>query len=154
MRGVRLYPNYHVYELKDREFAEVVGAAAGRRMIVQLVVAIEDERTQHPLVRVPPVNLAPLPDLVKSTAGLRLAILNYNPPALSKQLAAAGQVYFDFSMLEGLGALRRLMDDVSPRRVLFGSHFPLFYFESAVLKVKEAGANPAVLENNAEMLLR
>jgi predicted TIM-barrel fold metal-dependent hydrolase len=149
MRGVRLYPNYHGYDLKAADFAEVAGAAARRRMVVQLVVAMQDERTQHPLVRVPPVNLAPLTDIVKSIAGLRLVILNYNPPVLAKQLAAAGQVYFDFAMLEGLGALRRLMDDVSPKRVLFGSHFPLFYFESAALKMKESGIDPAELDTNA-----
>ena len=54
--------------------------------------------------------------------GVRLVILNYNsaPTALARQLAAAEQVYFDFAMLEGIGALRRLMDDVGPKRVLFG----------------------------------
>jgi predicted TIM-barrel fold metal-dependent hydrolase len=40
---------------------------------------------------------------------------------------------------------------------VFGSNAPLFYFDSALLKVKEAGFNDlqrrAVLEENAQRLL-
>jgi predicted TIM-barrel fold metal-dependent hydrolase len=41
--------------------------------------------------------------------------------------------------------------------VVFGSHFPLFYFQSAALKIKEAGFSAAdekaILEDNARRLL-
>jgi predicted TIM-barrel fold metal-dependent hydrolase len=40
---------------------------------------------------------------------------------------------------------------------VFGSHFPLFYFESAALKMREAGFSPAnaktIAEDNARRLL-
>ena len=52
----------------------------------------------------------------------------------------------------------KLAGEVSARRVVFGSHSPFFYFESAALKVKEAGLaeaeSGAVLEGNAAELLR
>jgi len=60
-------------------------------------------------------------------------------------------------MVEGVRGVPPLITETSPSRVVFGSHYPLFYFESALLKVREAGLPEAqahaVLEGNARTLL-
>jgi predicted TIM-barrel fold metal-dependent hydrolase len=60
-------------------------------------------------------------------------------------------------MVEGVDGVARLAKKVSIERVLFGTHYPLFYFESAVLKVREAeftdAEGQAVLDSNARRLL-
>lgn len=160
MPGIRLHPNYHGYELKDPEFTELLRLAAARRLVVQLAVCMEDERTQHPLMRVPPVDIAPLPDLMEREPGARVVILNCDPAhdwELTEKLASTGRVSFDISMVEGVGGVARLAGRISAARVLFGSHFPLFYFESAALKVRAGGftesETKALLESNAKQLL-
>jgi predicted TIM-barrel fold metal-dependent hydrolase len=139
-RGIRLHPAYHGYTLADPPFARLLSLAAARGLVVELVVTMEDIRTQHPVFRVPPVDVRPLESLVRSIPGLRLVILNaFQTISLDNahRLAGAGEVSFEIATLEGVDRIAKLVDRVGPNRCLFGSHFPLFYLESAALKLRE-----------------
>lgn len=164
MPGLRLHPNYHGYGLDDPAFVELLDKAAQNGLIVQIAIMMEDERTQHSLVQVPPVDATPLLKLLrerKSLKELRLVILNgqraLRGEALSN-LADAGNVYFDFAMQEGVGGLEKLSKHVPIDRILFGSYSPFFYFESAELKLRESRlgglANQSLTTKNAEKLLK
>lgn len=148
MPGLRLHPNYHGYKLDDPDFARLLRLATERHLLVQLALLMEDERMMHPLLRVEPVDTAPLAEVVKQTPGVRLVLLN----ALGKlrgqplhNLIAAGEISVEISMLEGVGGVANLLAQVPSDRVLFGSHAPLFYFESALLKLKESPLTPEQL---------
>jgi predicted TIM-barrel fold metal-dependent hydrolase len=41
-------------------------------------------------------------------------------------------------MQEGVGGITTLLEHAPLDRVLFGSHFPFFYLESALLKLRES----------------
>jgi len=159
MPGIRLHPNYHGYRLDHPAFARLLQLAAHRRLIVQLALVMEDERMMHPLLRVEPVDTAPLAGVVRQTPGVRLVLLNamrtLRGQAL-RDLIAAGEVYVEISMLEGVGGLGNLLAQVPVERVLFGSHAPLFYLESALLKLKESPLLPgqlrAIASGNARRL--
>ena len=160
MPGLRLHPNYHGYRLDDPAFARLLALAAERGLVVQLAVSLEDDRTQHPLLRVPPVDTAPLLALVKSLPKLRLQLLNAfrtlrGEPLL--RLAATERVWFELATLEGVGGLANLLAQIPATQILFGSHAPFFYFEAAALKLKESALTAAQLtairSGNAEKLL-
>jgi predicted TIM-barrel fold metal-dependent hydrolase len=160
MPGIRLHPSYHGYRPDDPAFRELLRLAAGRKLIVQVALCMEDERTQHPLMSVPYVDAALLAEAAAGEPQLRLVVLNCYPQLRIETLgkvSAAGQVWFDIAMVERTGAVNRLADVVSFPRVLFGSNYPLFYFESALLKVQESGLTEAqtraVSEENARRLL-
>jgi len=141
MPGIRLHPNYHGYTCDDSDFARLLQLAAERGLLVQLALIMEDERTMHPLLRVEPTSVTGLSGLLKRTPGLRLVLLNSQRFLRGKALAdllAAGEVYVEIAMLEGVGGVANLLAQTPVSRVLFGSHAPLFYFESALLKLQES----------------
>lgn len=161
MPGIRLHPNYHGYGLDDPAFAELLTLAERRGLIVQLAVRMEDLRMQHPLVRVPDVDTGPLPALVAGRPALRLVLLNalrtLRGEAITR-LTDAGHVYFEISMLEGVGGISKMLTQLALDRLLFGSHFPLFILESAILKLQESELLPsqiaAITQENAQCLLK
>lgn len=168
MRGIRLYPAYHGYTLGDGPARALFEAASARRMIIQLVIAMEDDRTQHPLHRTPSVSTDELAELIRQVPESRVVILN-GLRALSHVKAAElarlgrasetglGRIWFDIATQESVEGVAKLVEHVSPDRVVFGSNAPLFYFESAELKLIESGLPESVLAQirtgNAEGLL-
>jgi hypothetical protein len=162
MPGIRLYPNYHGYGLDDPAVGELFALVAGRKMLLQVAFSMEDPRTQFPLMQVPPADPGPLIDLTKQNPTLRIQALNvgYWGGTQARHMAEIGKletVYFDIAYREGVGGVAELIAETSPTRVLFGSHYPFFYWESAFLKVREAGLpadqEKALLEGNARALL-
>ena len=141
MHAIRLYPNYHGYDLSAQVCDELFGMATERRLIIQLVLKMEDVRTHHPLMRVPTVDPKPITELVRKHSEVRLIVMN-NYGSLSgpeaRDLALLGHVYFEISHAERVGALDKLLENVPVENLLFGSHFPFFTLESALLKFRES----------------
>ncbi|MFZ0744417.1 MAG: amidohydrolase family protein [Terracidiphilus sp.] len=162
MAGIRLYPNYHGYSLEEPAFARLLSMAASRNMIVQIALSMEDTRTQFPLMLVQPVNPGPLAKLLSQLPQLKVVLLNAGYWATDDsseigEIRNARNAYFDIAMNEGIDGLDRLVSATSAARVVFGSHYPFFYFESALLKVKSADLSRdqerAIFEGNARLLL-
>lgn len=160
MIGVRVHPGYHGYTLDDAEFAKLLSITAEAGRFVQVVVCLEDTRTQNELVRVPDVDLAPLIPLLRQIPKSRVQLLNYRPEAaLMKQLSSLPNVDFDIARVEGTDGVPRLVDVVASERVLFGSHAPFLIPEAALIRTHEsglldAGQLQAVLAGNPQRLRR
>lgn len=140
MPGIRLHPAHHGYQLADKAFIDLLAAATRRRMIVQIAVLMEDERTQHPLLRTESIDLAKGIDPISSTRGARIQILNHSrlPEPVVRKLLAAGDVIFDNAMVENTHGIEQLLKLVPVERLALGSYYPFFYHESAILKFQEA----------------
>jgi hypothetical protein len=161
MPGIRLYPSYHRYPLTDADFVKLLSLAASRRLIVQIALSMEDPRTQIQWMMAMPADPKPLGPLVAKLPALKLVLLNGanwagNDDPDIVAIRKAENVFFDMAKNEGIGGLEALIAATSPDRIVFGSHFPFFYFESALLKVREAdltGSQRAALtEGNARRL--
>jgi predicted TIM-barrel fold metal-dependent hydrolase len=140
--AVRLHPNYHGYTLGDPIFADVLRRVASAGRLVQLCVAMEDARTQHPLVRVPDVDLSPLADVMTAIPRARVQLLNYRPnSSLLNSLALVPGLYFDTARVEGTDGVAALLRSVKAERVMFGTHAPFLIPEASLIRVAEANLN-------------
>jgi hypothetical protein len=157
MPGVRLYPAYHGYSLDHPEFVRLLSEVAGRGLLVQISLRLEDERVHHAATSTPAVNAAPLPDMLKKVPQARVQLINSAGPLLGRSLSALvreTQVAFDIAATEGNGGVGRLIDGTNPsyrgaipvERLLFGSHAPFFPCESALMKLFESPLSLEQLE--------
>ena len=156
MKVVRLHPNYHGYDLEDPEFLSLLKEATDLGIMVQIVAQMEDERTQHPLAQAKAVDLRPLRGALKKVPEARVIVLNANR-AMSMTALAGCRVWLDFAMLEGVGGVANLLKDWPVDRLVFSSHSPFFYWESAWLKMVESDLSEvqrrSILKGNAEKLM-
>lgn len=160
MPGIRLHPNYHGYDLKAPEFAELLSLAEERKLIVQLALRMEDDRTHHPLMQVPDVDTTPLLDLLPKYPAIRVVLINSLRTLagdLLTRLTVHKNVFVEISMKEGVGGITNLLTQVPHTQILFGSHAPFFIFESAENKLRESDLGEtirgAIARGNAERLL-
>lgn len=155
--GLRLLPAYHGYDLADPRFREIVAAAAAAGRVVQVVITLEDERTQHPRLRAADVDLGPLPGVLRTVPDARVQLLGWRPrPADLALVADLPGVFLDTSRVEGTDGIATLTTRVPPDRVALGTHAPFLIAEAALVRVGEARLEPepvaAVLAGTARRL--
>ena len=138
MFGVRIYPNYHGYTLASSNFRQLLAAVAKLGCLLQIAVAMEDTRTQHPSVRAADVDVSPLPDAMKQHTEATVQLLNFRPRASDLAgLAETPNLYFDTARVESTDGVP-VLAQAAPARTLFGSHAPLLIPEAAVIRVHES----------------
>lgn len=141
MRGLRLHPAYHGYQLNDPRFTELLKLATAHKLFVQIAMTMEDERTQNAILRTPLVDVSPLPKAIESAPGTRVMLLSWmrgsgGKPTLT--LLKGTPLMFDIAQVEGLLGLETLLEELPLDRIVFGSYAPVFYFEAAKLKLQES----------------
>jgi len=140
MPGIRLYPGFHGYSLDSPAFGELLNESAAAGLFVQLVVAMEDTRTQHRQHQVPDVDLRPLARILPEAKGVRLQLLGARlRPAELRSLSTLPGLYFDTSRVDGTDGVPALCRAVPDGRVLYGSHAPFLVPEAALIRVHESG---------------
>jgi len=139
--GLRTYPNYFQYALDAPCFGELLDCVRERGVPLQVAVRVADERMHHPLVKVPAVDITKLSMQLDRAGGAQIILINTRAGehGIATKLAKErANVYIETSHAEGVGGVAVLMEKLSDDQVLFGTHAPLLYAASALLKLREA----------------
>jgi len=157
--ALKILPSFHGYSLAEACVSDLAAELADRRRTLFVQIRMEDERTQAPAFRAPPVPPADIVALAKRFPRLSIVALGAYTPEAVQLLGQSPGVFMDISFLDGLDTVGVLVRKhrAFARRLLLGSNLPLFYAQSAVLKVQTAETTAAVrraiLGENARKIL-
>jgi predicted TIM-barrel fold metal-dependent hydrolase len=134
--AIRLFPGYHCYELSSAPALAAIEAIAKAGTFALFVqMRMEDERTHHPLCKIPAVSVPSIVDMANQFPGLTVvAICPYNHEARELGKGPAN-LLFEISHVETLRTIASLLEAVPAERVLFGTHAPFLQPRAAVMKI-------------------
>jgi predicted TIM-barrel fold metal-dependent hydrolase len=143
MPGIRLHPDFHGYKLDDARFERLLDLATRRGLLLQIGLGMEDPRLQPPLAILPPVDPAPLFNLLPAYPRARVELLNYwrtyrNNRVLQARLNSLPQVCFDTATIERVAGIEELLAAMPSVRLVFGSYAPYYNFGSSWQKLHES----------------
>lgn len=161
MTGMRTYPNYYEFALDDPCFGDLLDCARERSTPLEVAVRVADERMHHPLVKVPAVEIPKFERQLDRIGDAKVIFVNVrqNEFAAAARLAESNSnIFVEISHVEGVGGVAPLIERFGEAQVLFGTHAPILYPASAVLKLAEADITEAQRERirsgNASKIIR
>jgi predicted TIM-barrel fold metal-dependent hydrolase len=159
MKGLRLYPKWHGYELNSGPGLELIDRATEHGMVISIPLRVEDHRQRSWLVDVPDVPLAELVALVKARPKARFHFVNgigfANSPLGRKDNGLPENYRIEISRLNVIlnDELERLVANLGPGRLLFGTGIPFSYpdpvFAKMDLLAPDAELRERILWRNA-----
>jgi uncharacterized protein len=163
MRGLRLFPLYHNYALTGRECRELVQAATERGLSIAIPLRLEDRRQRHWMDTTGELSLAEVAALARACPEAEIVVLEAlgveSSPFVRDEALAKARVSFEFSRMATVlqQSIPRLLEQLGPERLVFGTGMPLKYPSAALLKLELLEAPPDVKERlahgNMERLL-
>lgn len=156
LERVKVFPGFHQYRLADDVFTPLAErlTEAGIPLLVQM--RLEDERAQYPMMRIPPVEVSDILKLNQRFPDLKIVVLCAYFREIDALAAGSSNLYTDISFAECLNTVQTLLSKMDAGRLLFGSHTPFLYTQSAVMKLMNSDIDPEQIREiaaaNAEQL--
>jgi len=162
-RGVRLFPPYHRYTLRDEPCRALVEAAIARELVVSVPHWVEDDRERSWLLTQPGiVPVADMAALAEAHPDGRF-IFHYGLGFTQTPLGERGAVQTDYGLdISRMNVFVReeipkLLASIGAERLVFGSGMPLTSVEVPLYKLEVLDVSEAVKERvrwqNAARLL-
>ncbi len=156
LKAVKIIPNYHNYPLTDPALAQLMEVLAERKIPLMIQMRVDDERNQYPLMKIPGVDSQAVVQLANTFRKVSIVCLCAYLGEAVELVQKTENVHVDISFVETFQTLSALLRKIPSDRILFGSHSPFLYTESAVMKLKAirpaAKSYKAVASANARRL--
>jgi len=142
--GLRLYPQYHGYELTDQGTLDLARAAAERGMFLSIPMRMEDARFTFGVSHLEPMPMETLVEFLHAVGDATVLVTNLLG-AQAKQLAdqgllsVGGRIMIETSETDGgHDPIADLLDSVPAECALLGTHSPLRSARCAILNVQNS----------------
>jgi len=149
MKGLRLYPKWHNYQLSNPCCRELVNDATERGMVISIPIRVEDNRQRSWLLNIPDITLKEIVEVVKAHPKARFILLNgigyTRCPLGRKDNDLPANYVIGLSRLSAVLAneLGQLITNLGTERVMFGTGMPFNYPDPALVKIEVLDASEA-----------
>jgi predicted TIM-barrel fold metal-dependent hydrolase len=134
VRGVKITPNYHNYTLDSPSITALARRCAMQRIALCIQVRMVDERSHHPLMKVPAVPPAAVAEFAGRHDSLPMLVCGAYMSELAAYRAYAN-VSAELSFVESGWLLRDALGFLGGDRLLLGTHAPLHTAAAGVAKL-------------------
>ena len=138
LKAVKIIPNYHNYPLADPLVEPFMRLLASKRIPLMIQMRVDDERNQYPLMKIPGVACPAVIQLANTFREVPIVCLCAYLGEAVELVQKTENAHVDISFIETFQTLPALLRKIPADRILFGSHTPFLYTESAVMKLKAA----------------
>jgi predicted TIM-barrel fold metal-dependent hydrolase len=151
LAGFRLHPTYHGYALDSPEAVAVAETLAEYQRPLFVAAFIDEERFQHPVIRVPPVLVAHMANLIRQAPQTTFVLNNLKVEEaitlLGESDLSLDKVYMDVNAMDiPFNGLAQLVERYGSDRLAYGSQVPFLYPEASLALVQESAIPPAAAE--------
>jgi len=163
MRGIRMFPHYHNYELTDDASLRLIHEATLRGMPVSIPIRVVDRRQRHWLDSARDLSLSEIEEIIKQCPDTNFILTNgigwEDGQLAQNEFFKSCNFLIEISRLTSVlqESIPRLLDALGPTKLAFGTGIPFKYPHPAMLKMEILTASEAVKEriywqNIAEIL--
>lgn len=157
MKGLELYPYYHMYDLTCQPAVELMSLAGELGLPVHLPCAIVNLRQRHWMDTEQNLSIAQVEKVLRLCHKTDFIITNWPANLIAGQLKTAasersGRVLYDFARVEvfrlggGPSAFEKLLKDAGADNIVFGSAAPFQYTAPQFVRLEYSGLGEAELE--------
>ena len=155
MKGIRLYPLYHDYELTDPSCIELVKNARDRGLPVALTLRMVDSRQRSWMDISKEWSLKDIMPIIKKVPDAKYVILNVaNSMKITQEeseLIKKAEVVFDTSG-RSISNLGQLLSTFGNEKFAFGTHSPILDYLTSNLRIESLRESEA--DNQTKTMLR
>ena len=146
IKGIRLYPKYHDYEITDPASIELVKMARERGLVVAFTLRMVDSRSRSWMDIDKEWNLADVLPILKEVPDAKYLILNIaNGIHLNEEdteLFKNSDIVFDTSG-RNIYTLSELINKFGKEMFAFGTHSPILDYLTGLLRIESLRASEA-----------
>ena len=145
-RGIRLYPQYHDYEITDPSCLEIVKYARDKGLFVALTVRMVDSRLRSWMDLSKEWTLQDILPLIREVPDTKYLILNISGGIILSEedtaLIRKSSILFDTSGRH-VSDLSNLLKKYGSDKFAFGTHTPILDYLTGLLKIESLRENEA-----------
>jgi hypothetical protein len=138
LAAIKIVPNYHGYAVDSGECLRLAHAVAGAGLGLCVQVRMLDERAHHPLMMVPGVPVTDIARLARAAPTTRFLASGVFRNELSI-LAGAPNISAELSSVESGNTLEDALAVLDARRLMLGTHAPVYYPLPGMVKLTTSG---------------